>query len=103
VNASDAMVAASTPSALLTIETSGGPDGTIEITVSDTGPGVAEGELERIFEPFVTTKKTGLGMGLSISRSIVQAHRGRMWATRNDARGLTVHIELPCEEEEAPR
>lgn len=103
MNASEAMVAASTRRALLTVETSRGPDGTVEITVSDNGPGVGEAKLEHIFEPFVTTKQTGLGMGLSISRSIVQAHGGRMWATPNDAGGLAVHIELPCEEEEVPR
>ena len=52
-------------------------------------------ELERIFEPFVSTKTEGLGMGLSISRSIVAAHGGRIWATRNPDTGLTVHVELP--------
>jgi two-component system, LuxR family, sensor kinase FixL len=55
---------------------------------------VAESDLERIFERFVTAKHDGLGMGLSISRSIVQAHGGRIWATRNPERGITVHITL---------
>lgn len=67
----------------------------IELTISDTGPGVKESELERIFEPFVTTKTAGLGMGLSISRSIIDAHLGRIWATCNLDRGITVHVELP--------
>ncbi len=69
----------------------------IELTISDSGPGVKESELERIFEPFVTTKTAGLGMGLSISRSIMDAHGGRIWVTRNPDRGITVHVELPSE------
>ena len=66
---------------------------TIEVT--DTGIGVEEAELEHIFDHFVTTKPKGLGMGLAISRSIVTAHGGRIWATANTGGGLTVHIELP--------
>ena len=70
----------------------------LEIAVRDAGVGVKEAEdLDRIFERFVTTKPDGLGMGLSISRSIVQTHGGRIWATRNPDRGLTVHVELPCQ------
>ena len=67
----------------------------LAIQVRDTGPGVKEPELERIFDPFVSTKTGGLGMGLSISRSIVAAHGGRIWATRNTDTGITVHVELP--------
>ncbi len=66
----------------------------VAIAVRDSGIGVNETELERIFEHFVTSKS--LGMGLAISRSIVQAHDGRIWATRNEERGLTLHIHLPC-------
>jgi PAS domain S-box-containing protein len=70
----------------------------VEFSVGDTGPGVEESELDRIFERFVSTKPDGLGMGLSISRSIIQDHGGRLWATRNAAGGLTMRAELPCEE-----
>ena len=69
--------------------------GLVVITVCDSGVGVSESELTRIFEPFVTTKSQGLGMGLAISRSIVEAHKGRIWASRNEDQGLTIHIELP--------
>ena len=75
-----------------------GPAGAahVEIAVRDSGTGVKEAELERMFQHFVSTKPQGLGMGLAISRSIVEAHGGRIWATRNEVRGLTLHIELPA-------
>jgi len=66
----------------------------VAIAVRDSGIGVKESELERIFEHFVSTKPQGLGMGLAISRSIVEAHGGRIWATANADMGLTVHVEL---------
>jgi signal transduction histidine kinase len=69
----------------------------IALAIRDSGVGVEPSELESIFEPFVSTKPQGLGMGLAISRSIVEAQGGRIWATRNDARGLTLHVELPCD------
>jgi two-component system sensor kinase FixL len=99
INAAEAMVGADTPHPRVGVRTIHSNQGTVEITISDRGPGVAEAELERIFEPFVTTKTSGLGMGLSISRSILQAHAGRIWATGRAGGGLTVNIELPCEEQ----
>ena len=65
------------------------------LDVEDGGVGLRELEAARLFEPFFTTKPTGLGMGLSISRSIVEAHRGRLWATANPAQGTIFHIALP--------
>jgi signal transduction histidine kinase len=73
--------------------------GLVEITVSDTGIGARELDPERMFDSFVTTKPGGLGMGLAISRSIVEAHGGRIYAKANAERGLTVHVELPVQEE----
>ena len=73
--------------------------GGVAVSIRDTGIGAKEADLERIFEHFVTNKPDGLGMGLAISRSIVEAHGGRIWATVNDDRGLTLHVELPGEPE----
>jgi signal transduction histidine kinase len=69
--------------------------GHVEILIRDTGIGVTEAQLGNMFEHFVTTKPQGLGMGLAISRSIVQAHGGLIWATLNEGVGLTMHVELP--------
>jgi PAS domain S-box-containing protein len=95
LNACQAMTEVEAGLRELTIESAEREPGLLEIRVRDTGPGVKDLELERIFEPFVSTKSEGLGMGLSISRSIVAAHGGRIWATRNPDTGLTVHVDLP--------
>jgi PAS domain S-box-containing protein len=79
-----------------TLESEGGR---IELTVEDSGGGIAENDLARVFEPFFSTKPEGLGMGLSISRSIVRAHGGRIWAD-NNARGSAIfHFVLPLTQE----
>jgi|GEM_PF-530135 len=68
----------------------------LHVTVRDSGIGVPEEDLEKIFEPFYTTKPQGTGVGLSISRSIIEAHSGRLWAQRNQgAPGIAVHFVLP--------
>jgi len=72
------------------------------VTVADCGIGIAPDKAPGIFEAFVTTKATGLGMGLSISRSIVQAHGGRIWATPNEPRGAIIQFTLPLHLPEAP-
>jgi signal transduction histidine kinase len=95
LNASDAIDAAEHGPRVITILTSQPQAGRLSVEVADTGVGVKDAELELIFEHFVTTKPQGLGMGLAISRSIINAHAGRIWATRNPHRGLTMHIELP--------
>ncbi|HSE92485.1 MAG TPA: ATP-binding protein [Methylomirabilota bacterium] len=95
INACQAMAGVENRPRVLRIETSEPKPGSIEIAVADAGAGVPESELERMFEPFVSSKAGGLGMGLSISRSIIEAHDGHIWATRNPDRGLTLHVTLP--------
>jgi C4-dicarboxylate-specific signal transduction histidine kinase len=93
-NACDAIGAAGDGPRIITIRTRESRMGYVVIEVSDSGIGVKEGEAPRLFEHFFSTKPQGLGMGLAISRSIIEAHGGRIWATRNPQRGLTVCIEL---------
>ena len=95
VNAEDAIALAPDGPREIHIHTRLSADGHVAIAIRDSGVGVKESELERMFEHFVSSKPQGLGMGLAISRSIVEAHAGRIWATRNTDRGLTLHIELP--------
>jgi signal transduction histidine kinase len=71
----------------------------VAVRICDQGIGIANAE--RIFEPFFTTKEKGLGVGLSISRSIVQAHGGRIWATPGEAGGSIVVFTLPAHSKES--
>jgi C4-dicarboxylate-specific signal transduction histidine kinase len=72
-------------------------DADVMVTVWDSGLGLPESDVERIFQPFHTTKQGGLGMGLSISRSIIEAHGGRLWASANAPRGAIFQFTLPAE------
>ena len=72
----------------------------VQVTVQDSGTGIDPQTIDRIFDSFYTTKPGGMGMGLSISRSILQAHGGRIWATANDGRGTIFHFTLPKRHEE---
>jgi len=79
----------------LMIETSRGASGEVEVTVHDSGGGIPPAVWERLFEPFFTTKRDGLGMGLSISRSIVEAHGGHLFAPISSDAGATFRFNLP--------
>jgi PAS domain S-box-containing protein len=73
--------------------------GEVMVSVSDTGVGIPADKMEEIFNAFVTTKAGGTGMGLAISRTIIESHGGRLWATVNPGRGATFHFTLPTEPE----
>lgn len=68
----------------------------VELVVTDTGPGLTEEALTELFNPFFTTKPNGMGLGLSISKSIVEAHGGRLWATPDPDQGVSFRFTLPC-------
>src|SRR5262249_27891952 len=70
-------------------------DGVI-VTVQDSGPGFKPESLDQLFDPFYTTKPTGMGMGLSICRSIIESHGGRLWATASVPQGASFHFSLPA-------
>ena len=98
-NASDAIGAAGGGPRTITIRGYQASPGHVLVEVEDSGIGVQQAELDHIFEQFVSSKPKGLGMGLAISRSIISAHGGRIWATANAGRGITMHIELACTRE----
>jgi signal transduction histidine kinase len=77
------------------------PDGVL-VTVKDSGPGVAPANLDQLFAPCYTTKPDGLGMGLSICRSIIEAHGGRLWVTANQPRGAIFSFTMPTHADSAP-
>ena len=83
----------------LTIKSEQADNSHLQISVSDTGVGLAPEQTEQIFKAFFTTKPEGTGMGLPISRSIIESHGGRLWATANSGRGATFHVTLPSEVE----
>jgi PAS domain S-box-containing protein len=80
---------------VLTIKLELSQDGRVLTSISDTGVGLPAGNSDRIFDAFFTTKPQGSGMGLAISRSIIESHDGRLWATPNDGRGASFHFSLP--------
>jgi C4-dicarboxylate-specific signal transduction histidine kinase len=84
---------------LLEVRSQMANSGDILVTVCDSGVGIAKKDEKRIFEAFFTTKPQGMGMGLSISQSIIEAHGGRLWATGNIDHGATFHFTLPAERE----
>ncbi|MBX3027320.1 hypothetical protein KF840_20675 [bacterium] len=91
------------PRRILQLTTRPTGSGMAEVAVRDTGPGVAAGVAEAMFEPFVSTKPNGIGVGLSISRTIIESHHGRLWASANAEGGMTFRFALPAAGETAAR
>jgi C4-dicarboxylate-specific signal transduction histidine kinase len=94
-NACDAMADMPPEARALTIRTGLDGNGFVVIAVCDAGPGIAKEKLEQVFEPFFTTKANGMGLGLSVCRTIAKAHGGKLWAEHNSGRGATFHLLLP--------
>ncbi|HJX89442.1 MAG TPA: PAS domain S-box protein [Pyrinomonadaceae bacterium] len=93
LNAKDAMSAEQTRKLKITSRKNGAS--AVEVAVRDTGHGLDTNDLERIFDAFFSTKPEGMGLGLSISRTIIEAHGGRLWATQNEDHGATIQFTLP--------
>jgi len=94
-NACDAMATMPSEDRRLTLRTQLEGDGFVLISITDNGPGIADGKLEQVFEPFFTEKPNGMGLGLSVCRTIITAHGGKLWAVNNPIRGTTFHFKLP--------
>jgi signal transduction histidine kinase len=77
--------------------------GYVLVAVRDSGPGLDQKHVERLFDTFYTTKASGMGMGLTICRSIIEAHGGRLWTSTNEPRGAVFHFTLPVARDDAVR
>src|SRR6185369_9555170 len=95
-NAIEAMI--DSPIRSLNISSSAGPAGFVTVSVEDTGSGIAETIAPQLFQPFVTSKQSGMGIGLSICRTIVEAHGGRIWFEPGSNGGTAFHFTLPIGE-----
>jgi signal transduction histidine kinase len=95
LNAVEAMSGSSEAARELLIRTEQDGSGGVLVAVQDSGPGLQPESLDRLFDAFYTTKADGLGMGLSICRSIVEAHGGRVWATTNLPHGAVLQFNVP--------
>ncbi len=94
MNAAESMLDLS-ESGKIILRTRASDGGAVQVAVRDFGPGIKDEEIGKLFEPFFTTKRSGLGMGLSLSRSIIEAHGGHIWAENNPDKGATFYFDLP--------
>ncbi|MDI3561138.1 sensor histidine kinase [Bradyrhizobium sp. Arg816] len=101
INAVEALSSVSDGARELVITTGKGEPGGVLVVVRDSGPGLSSPDLDRIFDAFYTTKPGGLGMGLSICRTIIEAHGGRLWATAAQPQGATFQFTLPAQSNQA--
>jgi C4-dicarboxylate-specific signal transduction histidine kinase len=101
LNAVDAMSSVEDRARELSITTEQSRSGGILVAVHDSGSGIDPGNLERVFEPFYTTKTSGVGMGLSICQTIINHHGGRLWVSANKPRGAVFQFTLPAAQEDS--
>jgi signal transduction histidine kinase len=95
MNACDAVEGNKPGDRMLTISAGAGENGAVQVCYADNGIGIGGEMLDKVFQPFVTSKRRGLGLGLAVCRSIIQAHGGQLWATNNASRGASFWIILP--------
>ena len=96
INAVEAMSGVSEGPRELLITTGKAESGGVLVAVQDSGPGLTPESIDRLFDPFYTTKPSGMGMGLSICRSIIEGHGGRVWAAANVSQGTSFQFTLPA-------
>ena len=99
LNASRAMIGIEDRPSQIVIRTQRDEGDCVRLSVQDAGIGVKPQDMDKLFEAFYTTKTGGMGMGLSVSRSIVESHHGRLWASPNDGPGATFAFSIPCRSE----
>jgi two-component system sensor kinase FixL len=95
MNAAESMTQDESAERIILLRTAAAAEGAVKVAVRDFGSGIEEQELRKIFEPFFTTKRSGLGMGLSLSRSVIESHGGHIWAENNPDKGITFYFDLP--------
>ena len=98
MNAADSMLEVSEHRRIV-VEAQPTDDGGVQVAIRGSGPGIHEKDLARIFEPFFTTKRSGMGMGLSLSRSVIESHGGHIWAENNPDGGAMFFLDLPIGED----
>jgi C4-dicarboxylate-specific signal transduction histidine kinase len=96
LNAADAMAKVEDRPRLIVVRTGLETDGAVRIDIQDAGTGLDPAASEKLFDAFYTTKAKGMGVGLSISRTIIESHNGRLWATNNPGPGATFSVRLPA-------
>jgi len=96
INAMDAVAGLDEARRRVVLQARTNGEGWVEMGVADAGPGVPPETMQRIFEPFFTTKSAGMGMGLAVSRTIAEAHKGRIWVENNPEQGATFWLALPA-------
>jgi signal transduction histidine kinase len=101
LNAAEAMGTIEKRERMLLITTEPRGDGGVLVAIHDSGPGIDPERLQQVFKPFYTTKDSGVGMGLAICRSIIDAHGGRLWAEANQPRGAVFQFTLPAVQEDS--
>jgi len=98
MNASEAITDMGDNPGKITISTTTADEAMVQVSVIDNGSGLTADSITKLTEPFFTTKPEGMGMGLSINRTIIDAHMGQLWAENNHDRGAAFHFTLPIHE-----